>query len=295
MHVPVLLNEVLEMLSPSEGQTMIDATVGGGGHGIPIARRLSPGGVFLGMDWDKERLKELRQAIDEEKLDLEKMILVCSNYADLQDVLEKEDLGRVDGLLVDLGFSSDQLGAGKGFSFRGREEPLIMTYSDTDVPIYEILPTLGEKQIAEIIKDLSDERYAGRIAKAIVRQRKVTSILTNHDLARVVREAVPKGYENGRIDPATRTFMAFRIYANRELENLGRILGSLAETLKPGGRAAIITYHSKEDAMVKHFFKDLAERGEGILVNKKVIKPRDEEIKINPRSRSAKLRTIELT
>lgn len=170
-----------------------------------------------------------------------------------------------------------------------------MTYSDTDVPIYEILPTLGEKQIAEIIKDLSDERYAGRIAKAIVRQRKVTSILTNHDLARVVREAVPKGYENGRIDPATRTFMAFRIYANRELENLGRILGSLAETLKPGGRAAIITYHSKEDAMVKHFFKDLAERGEGILVNKKVIKPRDEEIKINPRSRSAKLRTIELT
>ncbi|PIR97716.1 MAG: 16S rRNA (cytosine(1402)-N(4))-methyltransferase [Candidatus Colwellbacteria bacterium CG10_big_fil_rev_8_21_14_0_10_42_22] len=293
-HVPVLLNEVLETLAPREGQIMIDATVGGGGHGIPIARRLSPGGTFIGIDWDEKRLKELREAIGQEVLDLEKLILVCSNYADLVDVLEREGIGKVNGLLIDLGFSSDQLGEGKGFAFKGKEEPLAMTYSDYDTPLYQILGTLGERQIAEIIKDLSDERYAGRIAKAIVLERKKSPIVTNHDLAKVVRGAVPKNYEGGRIDPATRTFMAFRIYANRELENLGRILGGLTEIVRSGGRAVIISYHSKEDAMVKHFFKDLAEKGEAILISKKAIKPTDLEVKQNPRSRSAKLRAIEI-
>jgi 16S rRNA (cytosine1402-N4)-methyltransferase len=294
MHIPVLLNEVLEILSPSKGQVMIDATVGGGGHGIPIARHLSPGGVFLGIDWDKSRIKELEQAITEEKLNLNRLILICSNYADLPAVLEREGLDKVDGLLMDLGFSSDQLGVGRGFGFRGPEEPLLMTYSENDQPAYEILSMLGEKQIAEIIRDLSDERYANRIAKAIVRARKEKSIVTNRDLSEIVKSAVPANYEKGRIDPATRTFMALRIFVNRELENLGRTLGELHEIVKPGGRVIIITYHSKEDAMVKHFFQDLALHDKAVLINKKVVQPTEMEVNKNPRSRSAKLRAIEI-
>jgi 16S rRNA (cytosine1402-N4)-methyltransferase len=294
MHIPVLLNEVLEILSPSKGQVMIDATVGGGGHGIPIARRLSPSGVFVGIDWDKDRIEELQQAIAGEKLDLDRLILICSNYADLPAVLEKEGLGKADGLLMDLGFSSDQLGVGRGFNFQGPEEPLLMTYNESDQPAYAILSTLGEKQIAEIIKDLSDERYAHRIAKAIVRARKEKPVVTNRDLAKIVEGAVPQNYEKGRISPATRTFMALRIFVNRELENLGRTLGELQEIVKPGGRVAIVAYHSKEDAMVKHFFRDLVTCGKAVLINKKVVQPTEAEISKNPRSRSAKLRAIEI-
>ncbi|MDD5710500.1 MAG: 16S rRNA (cytosine(1402)-N(4))-methyltransferase RsmH [Candidatus Colwellbacteria bacterium] len=294
MHIPVLLNEVLAILDPSRGQVMIDATVGGGGHGIPIARRLAPGGVFLGVDWDKSRIEELERAIVEEKLDLDRLILVCSNYADLPTVLEHEGLAKADGLLMDLGFSSDQLGAGRGFNFQGPEEPLLMTYNENDQPAYAVLSTLGEKDIAEMIRDLSDERYARQIAKAIVRTRRDKSISTNWDLARVVEHAVPRNYERGRISPATRTFMALRIFTNKELENLGRILGELKMIIKPGGRAVIITYHSKEDAMVKHFFRELAARGEAVLINKKVVQPTGAEVNRNPRSRSAKLRAIEI-
>ncbi|MFH1694670.1 MAG: 16S rRNA (cytosine(1402)-N(4))-methyltransferase RsmH [Patescibacteria group bacterium] len=293
-HIPVLLKEVLTALDPRPGKSIIDATIGGGGHGIPIAERLSPRGIFVGIDWDQGRIQELEYSINKERLKLDRFVLACSNYVDLPKVLEKEGLEKVDGVLIDLGFSSDQLLDGKGFSFRGKEEPLIMTYNDNDPPAYQVLSTLAEKEITEVIKDLSDERYARWIAKAIVARRKVKSIATNKDLAEVVQSAVPKNYEKGRIHPATRTFMALRIYVNHELENLGRTLGSIKEIVKPGGRVAIITYHSKEDAMVKHFFKDLVEKDEGTFINKKPIIPTEEEIKENPRSRSAKLRTIEI-
>jgi 16S rRNA (cytosine1402-N4)-methyltransferase len=294
MHIPVLLNEVLEILNPSAGRVMADATVGGGGHGIPIARRLSPGGVFLGIDWDKNRIKELERAITEEKLDLDRLILVCSNYTDLPAILEEEHLGKIDGLLMDLGFSSDQMGSGRGFSFGDPEEPLLMTYSEEDRPAYEVLSVLDERQIAEIISDLSDERYARRIAKAIILTRRERPIVTNRDLAEIIRRAVPQNYEKGRIDPATRTFMALRIFVNRELENLGRLLGELQRVVKTGGRVAIITYHSKEDAMVKHFFRSLAADGKAALISKKVVQPTEAEVEKNPRSRSAKLRAIEI-
>lgn len=294
MHTPVLLSEVLEALDPGSGQTMIDATVGGGGHGMPIAKNLSPGGVFVGVDWDKSRIRELKETLEKEDLDLDRLILVCGNYANLSEILEKEGLGKADGLLVDLGFSSAQLGTGRGFGFSGPEEPLIMTYDEETDPAYLVLATLAEKEIAEIIKDLSDERYAKRIAGRIVEARKNRPIRTNRDLAEVVRAAVPKNYEHGRIDPATRTFMAFRIYLNRELENLGRLLGELGLLVKPGGRVVIISYHSKEDGMVKHHFKDMEDRGEAELINKKFIGPSDEEVDANRRSRSAKLRAIRM-
>ncbi|MEX2054250.1 MAG: 16S rRNA (cytosine(1402)-N(4))-methyltransferase RsmH [Candidatus Colwellbacteria bacterium] len=294
MHTPVLLEEVLEMLDPKPGQTSIDCTLGAAGHGSQIAKRLSPGGTFVGIDWDWQRLATAKENLELEDLDLKKLVLVEGNYAETLDILKDESLGKVDSLLVDLGFSSDQLIEGRGFSFKSKEEPLEMTYSKGAIPAYQLLAQLGSEKIATLLKDLSDERYAHRIARAIVEHRRQGAILTNKDLAETVRKAVPRNYERGRIDPATRTFMALRMYVNRELENLGDLLLSLEEVMNVGGRVVIISYHSKEDAAIKSFFKKMAYEGKAKLLNKKVIKPSREEMLANPRSRSAKLRAIEI-
>lgn len=293
-HIPVLLDEVLDLLDPKPGQVMVDGTAGGGGHTIPIAKALAPGGSMIAIDWDKKRIDDLNQKLSQEDLDLEKLVLVQSNYADLPDILKEESLGGVDGLLVDLGFSSDQLGEGRGFNFKGEEEPLVMTYDNDAQPLYQLLPQLGQNKLTEIIRDLSDERYARRIAKALVEAMRKEPITTNHQLADVIRASVPRGYEKGRIDPATRTFMALRIYINRELENLGKLLGSLEQVMNKDGVVTIITFHSKEDAIVKSFFKGLAQEGRAELLNKKVIKASRDEVESNPRSRSAKLRGIRI-
>ena len=293
-HTSVLLEEVLEGLNPSPGEVHVDGTAGGGGHTLEIAKRLSPNGSIVGIDWDSLNIQGLKERFAQEKLDLEKEVLVEGNYAQAGKILKENGLEGADGFLLDLGFSSDQLGNGRGFSFQGEEEPLMMTYSDEQIPLYQVLPTLGEKEIERIIKDLSDERYSRRIAKAIVSRRKERKILTNKDLAEVIKHAVPKRYERGRINPATRTFMAFRIYINHELENLGKLLGDIDQFMNPGGRVAIISYHSKEDEMVKSAFAQLEEAGKGALIHKKAIKPTEEEIQSNPRSRSAKLRLIKI-
>lgn len=293
-HKPVLLSEVLETLSPKSGEIMVDLTVGAGGHGIPIAERLAPGGTFIGIDWDGDRIDSLNDVMGQLALDLEKLLLVEANYADLPEILQEENISGVDGVLADLGFSSDQLSAGRGFAFRGEEEPLAMTYNKQALPVRELLKQLSERELAEIIRDLSDERYAKRIAGAIVERRREKPIQTNKDLADIVRKAVPAKYEGGRIDAATRTFMALRIYANREIENLGRLLGTLTQVVRPGGRAAIISYHSKEDGMVKEYFRELAREGKVQLLTPKPIRSSAAEVAENPRSRSAKLRAIKI-
>jgi len=293
-HTPVLLKEVLEMLNVSAGQSVVDVTLGAAGHGSPIAKAISPGGVFVGIDWDWQRLQMAKRVLEQDDVDLKKLVLVEGNYAEIADILKDEEIGKVDALLADLGFSSDQLTEGRGFSFHGAEEPLEMTYSKGALPAYQALSQLGVQKIATLLKDLSDERYAAGIAKAIVERRREKPIRTNKDLAETVRRAVPKNYERGRIDPATRTFMALRMYVNGELENLESLLQSLGDVLVPGGRAVIISYHSKEDALVKSFFKQMAYEGKARIINKKVIKPSKDEMQSNPRSRSAKMRVIEM-
>ena len=294
-HVPVLLKEVLEMLDPKPGEIMVDATLGAAGHGLQIAKKLAPGGSFVGIDWDWQRLETAKKILEKEDIDLKKLVLVEDNYAELKEILEDESLEKIDGLLLDLGFSSDQLGEGRGFAFKGKEEPLEMTYSRRLLPAYQTLPQLGEQKLIEIIREFSDERYAPRIAKAIVdRRRKGPPIVTNKDLAEIIRRAVPKNYERGRIDPATRTFMALRMYINGELDNIKDLLASLGEVMNSGGRVVIISYHSKEDAIIKSFFKEMAWDGKVKLLNKKVIKASKEEVEINPRSRSAKMRAIQI-
>ena len=290
-HVPVLLQEVVRALDPRPGDFMIDGTVDGGGHAAAVIQAIGPTGKFLGVDLDEAMLAECRKRVPVRA----GVTLRVGNYADLPELVAREGLGRADGLLLDLGFSSEQLEhSGRGFSFSeaSRNEPLLMTYDDARTPVRDLLERISERELADLIFQLGGERSSRRIAGAIVTARRKQRIRTSGDLADIVRAALPKGYERGRIDPATRTFQALRIAANGELANLERILGSLGDLMAPGGRVAIITFHSLEDRTVKQSFRELARTGEWELMSKKPIPPSFGEIVQNPRSRSAKLRTL---
>lgn len=292
-HVPVLLNQVLEILEPKSGKFIVDGTIGSGGHAIPTIERLPPDGTFLGIDWDEALVRQLADRIENLELRLKKIVIRAGNYADLPRILKEEKLGKVDGLLLDLGFSSGQLKSGKGFSFT-KDEPLIMTYSKDRPPVYQVLNQLNKTELERILRDYGEERYAARIAEAIREREKKSLIRTTGELAEVVRRAVPNSYERGRINPATRTFMALRIYVNDELENLKNLLRQISEIMNSGGKVAIISFHSLEDRLVKNHFRDLAKEGKVHLLTKKPITPTEEEARANPRSRSAKLRAIEI-
>lgn len=292
-HTPVLLQEVLDMLDPRPGDFVIDGTVDGGGHASAILERIGPSGKFLGLDLDEVMLADCKTRIAPSK----NITLLVGNYADLPEILAREGLGKANGLLLDLGFSSEQIEhSGRGFSFSeaSRNEPLLMTYDDSRIPVREILKTISEKELADVLFDLGGERQRGRIARAIMeRRRKKGGIETSGDLADTIRAALPRGYEHGRIDPATRTFQALRIMANGELENLQRALDSLEDILVPGGRIAIISFHSLEDRIVKQSFRSMIKNSKMELLTKRPMKPivaSREEIAANPRSRSAKLR-----
>lgn len=296
-HVPVLLNEVLAFLDPRPGDFIIDGTVDGGGHAREILGRITDKGLLLGTDWDEALLAECKARLSGYK----NAVLAHGNYADLAEILKEQKLPKADGLLIDLGFSSEQLAAsGRGFSFEEahKDEPLLMTYDDSRMPVSAILRETGEEELANIIFELGGERFSRRIAKAIKeRERQAKSkgrIETSGELADIVRGAVSRGYEHGRIDAATRTFQALRIYANGELENLEKLLASLPEIVKPGGKAAIITFHSLEDRIVKNAFRTMAKETSAVLITKKPVPATREEIVRNPRSRSAKLRVIQL-
>ncbi len=303
-HKPVLLKEAIEVLEPRPGEFFIDGTIGGGGHAVEMLRRISPNGILLGIDWDEKAILNLKSKILNPNL-----ILVHGNYADLPEILsaeggsasggKKKKLGRADGLLLDLGFSSEQLEAGRGFSFHpaAAGEPLLMTYDASRKPVKKILRELRENELADIIFRFGGERFSRRIARAIKERERAKPIETSGELREVVEKAVPKNYELARrrrgvspIEPATRTFQALRIYANDELGNLEKVLKRLPEILKPAGRVAIISFHSLEDRLVKESFKGLERQKALKILTKKPIKPTFEEIKQNPRSHSAKLR-----
>ena len=301
MHQPVLLQEVITFLDPRSGDCIIDGTVDGGGHAEAIIRKIMPSGKFLGLDWDERMLAKCESRILHQdscgQANRANIFLRHGNYANLPEILKKEKFGIADGLLLDLGFSSEQLvGSGRGFSFdeASAMEPLLMTYDDSRRPVREILRTLSEKEIANIIFDFGGERFSRRIARAIMEREKRKPILCVGELAETVRSTLPRNYERGRIDPATRTFQAFRIYANDELNNLERVLDDLDAIIKPGGRVVVISFHSLEDRIVKRAFQKFLKEKKVEVLTKKPMVARDEEIKENPRSRSAKLRAIKL-
>jgi 16S rRNA (cytosine1402-N4)-methyltransferase len=299
MHEPVLLQEVIDFLDPSPSDFIIDGTVDGGGHAKAVIEKIMPGGKFLGIDLDEKILSECKSrlltAFKNDKKNNKNIFLQLGNYADVKSIIKENKFEKADGLLLDLGFSSDQLEySGRGFSFsdKSANEPLLMTYDDSSNPLREILKNMTEKQIADIIYEFGGERFSRKIAKAIFERERKKPIMFAGEFRDVIRQALPNNYEHGRIDKATRTFQAFRIYVNKELENIKNILNDLEEIIKPNGRVVIISFHSLEDKIVKQKFQELAKEKKVDLLTKKPITASFSEIKQNIRSRSAKLRAI---
>ncbi len=291
MHIPVLLNETIKILDPKTGEFFIDATFGNGGHAKAILEKIGITGKLLAIDWDTRALISGKNHFGQKNI-----FWKNDNFSRLPQILENNHLPKADGLLLDLGFSSDQLEmSGRGFSFR-RDEPLIMTYSDDSEPVYKLLAQLREPELTKVIRTFGEERFAERISQAIIKKQKSRQpIKTSKELAETIEKAVPKAYEHGRMHPATRTFQALRIYANQELENLENILKNLDQIIKSGGRAVIISFHSLEDRLVKNYFRNYAKVGKLKILTPKPIRPTLDEIRRNPRSRSAKLRAAILT
>jgi 16S rRNA (cytosine1402-N4)-methyltransferase len=283
-----MVAEVLEHLAPERGGTFIDCTVGLGGH----ARALLQAGAsrLIGLDRDPEALSRSRDALGAFGAQVE---LVHSDYRRLSDVLDARGIVTVDGVLADLGVSSMQLDApGRGFSFR-RDDTLDMRMDTSQgSTAAEMLAATDEQTLADVLYTLGEERHARRVARAILAARAQAPILTTGRLADVVRRAIPrKGYS--RIDPATRSFQAIRIWVNSELDGLGEFLGRAVGRLDVGGRMAVITFHSLEDRIVKHTFRALAADGRVAIRTKRPVTPSPAEIDRNARARSAKLRAVE--
>jgi 16S rRNA (cytosine1402-N4)-methyltransferase len=285
-----MVAEVLEHLEPARGGVFVDCTVGLGGH----TRALVEGGAarVIGFDRDPAALEHARTALAEYGGRIE---FVHSDYRRLANELDARGITAVDGVLADLGVSSMQLDApGRGFSFR-RDDALDMRMDTSSGPTAaESIRSADERTLADVIYEFGEERHARRIARAIVEARGRGAIETTGQLADIVRRAIPrKGYS--RIDPATRTFQAIRIWVNRELEGLDTFLADAAQRLAPGGRMAVISFHSLEDRVVKHTLRGLQAAGEiGLTVRtKRPVVPSETEVERNPRARSAKLRAAE--
>jgi 16S rRNA (cytosine1402-N4)-methyltransferase len=289
LHEPVMVTEVLELLEPSRGGLFVDCTVGLGGH----SRALLEAGAerVLGLDRDTAALS---LAHDTLAAFGDRVELVHADYRDLGKVLESRGIERVAGAMADLGVSSMQLDAeGRGFSFR-RDEPLDMRMDRSTGPtVADLLRDVNEQALADVIFQFGEERHSRRVARAIVGARREAAIDTTARLASIVRRAVPhKGHQ--RIDPATRTFQALRIWVNRELDGLDTFLADATRRLRANARLAVITFHSLEDRIVKHTFRALEKTGEGLrILTKRPLTPADDELGRNPRARSAKLRAIE--
>lgn len=281
-HVPVLAREVLEALALEPGKTIVDGTLGGGGHTRMIAEALGPAGRVLALDRDPAAVERSAAALGDLPVHC-----IHANYADLPEILEAEGLRHVDGILLDLGLSSDQLAdSERGFSFHSTG-PLDLRFDTTrGEPAWRLVERLSETHLADVLFELGEERYSRRIARQIVARRKAAPLRTAAELAELIRRAVPRSHHE-RIDPATRSFQALRIAVNEELKWLKVALKRLPDCLAPGGRLAIISFHSLEDRLVKEAFRD-DERLE--VVTRRPIRPADDETMNNPRARSAKFR-----
>lgn len=284
-HVPVMPAEVLHWLAPAPGQVIVDCTTGAGGHSRLIAQRVLPGGRVICLDQDPAMLDVAGKSLEGLPA-----TLVHAPFSQLPRVLADLGAGKVDGALADLGICSAQLDdPGRGFSF-GQEGPLDMRMNPGELePASVLINRISEYDLANLIFRYGEERHSRRIARRVVEARKKSPIETTAQLADLVRGCVPRG--KGGIDPATRTFQALRIAVNEEMRELERLLESLPDVLKPGGRAVLISFHSLEDRPVKQAFRDHDTWDE---LTRKPVTAGDEELSANPRARSAKLRAAAL-
>jgi 16S rRNA (cytosine1402-N4)-methyltransferase len=284
-HVPVMAAEVIEWLRPAAGQTFVDGTLGGGGHTRLLAEAVGPTGLVIALDRDEE-------AVDRAANELRELPVraVHGNYGDIPEVLAGLNVEAVDGILLDVGLSSDQLAdANRGFSFQS-EGPLDLRFDTTrGEPAWKLIERLSAEHLADLIFAYGEERFSRRIARRIVETRRANPIHTASELARIVRASVPRSRDE-RIDPATRTFQALRIAVNEELKWLEVAVRRLPDCLGPGGRLAVISFHSLEDRLVKEGFRNDARLA---VVTRRPVRPSENEVAANPRSRSAKLRVAE--
>jgi len=290
-HIPVLVEEVMNLLRCEAHKTYVDATVGGGGHALEILKRASPDGIVIGIDWDEEAIAEAKGALAPFG---DRIKIFRENFVRLPDLLEALNISEVDGILLDLGLSSLQLEKKeRGFSLKG-EGPLDMRMDQRiNRTAADLLDGLSFQELESTLREFGEERWAKRIARAILEEREKKPVGTTQELRQIVHWAIPRRFHPRKIDPATRTFQAFRIRVNEELENLRRVLEMGWTFLRRGGRICVISFHSLEDRMVKETFRRLDRDGVMRRITKKPITPSEEEKQRNPRSRSAKLRCAE--
>ncbi len=293
IHISVLHMEAVEALAIKNSSTVFDATLGASGHAKKIVSALGSKGTFVGIDADSDAIKNAHEILKDAKCTTH---LVVNNFRNIDSVLDLLHIEKVDAILADLGWRMEQFsGNGKGFSFQV-DEPLIMTFGDKASYSFnarDILNDWSEESIRNVLKGYGEERFAGRIARHIVERREKQPIETTFELVEIIENAVPSFYRTGRIHSATRTFQALRIAVNDEFSALEDFIAKAIACLAQDGRLAIISFHSTEDRIVKHHFKNFAHDLIGQIITKKPIIATEEELAENPRARSAKLRIFQ--
>ncbi len=292
MHRSVMLEEVLVWLQPKAGGLYFDGTIGAGGHSRAILEANGPAGRIIGLDRDAAAADVARQAL----LPFgERVVIMQAHYRDAEQIVRDATTRGLDGAILDLGVSSMQVDtAARGFSFMA-EGPLDMRMDQREpLTAADLVNRLSERELTRILFEYGEERYARRIARAIMRRRAKGPILTTLEMVDVIRGTVPPAYAHGRLHCATRTFQALRIVVNRELEDLGPSLQKIAGLLRPGGRFVVLAFHSLEDRIVKQTFRGLAHGTDAdfVILTKRPVTPSDRECVENPRARSAKLRVL---
>ena len=292
MHIPVLLNEVIKYLDVKSNENFIDCTIGQGGHSKAILEKSQPNGKVLGIDWDLNQIENCKTVMQSYK---DRLILDSDNYDNLTEIINRNNFKNIDGILLDIGFSSFQIeGRDGGFSFL-KDENLDMRYSPTknNLTAEIIINEWSEDKIKKILEEYGEEKFSKQIARKIIEARKTKEIKTTLELVGIIEKAVPRFAKTTQGKHfATRTFQALRIAVNGELDNLTKVLPQAIENLDSGARLLVISFHSLEDRIVKNFFNDQAQKKIVNILTKKPILAQDFELKDNPRSRSAKLRAI---
>ena len=287
-HKSVMLNEVIEYLNVGPGSKIVDATLNGGGHTRGILEKY-PTAQVLGVEWDPDIFQEFQAGSIAKNI-----IAVNDSYVNLKNIIQANDF-QPDGIVFDLGVSSLHYEkSGKGFSFM-KDEPLDMRFNPkvNDITAADIVNTASQEELAKILNDYGEEKFAGEISKGAINKRRVKPVTTTTDLVSIIRASVPGWYQKKKIHPATKTFQALRIAVNNELDNIEKGIFAAIDVLKSGGRLVVISFHGLEDKIVREIFKIKAKEGIIKWVIKRTIKPKWEEIKNNPRARSAKMKTIE--
>lgn len=311
IHKSVMLEEAIDALNLKNGDVVVDATLGGGGHSLEIIKRILPKGKLIAIDQDLDAIKKFEEVLDKLKLKSKKenISLNHGNFSELESILKNNKIFKVSAVLADFGISSDQLDSSeRGFSFQKNARLDMRMNQEEKLSAWNVVNEYGEERLAGILQEYGEEKFAYYIAKSITNARKNKSIDTTDELVKIIESAVPGSYKRRKIHFATKSFQAIRMEVNKEKDNLNIFLKKAIEVLNKKGKLAVITFHSGEDRMVKNIFRENA-RGcicpkefpvcrcantpSVAVITKKPISPGAREIADNPRSRSAKLRVIE--